>query len=112
MFCKKFFSVYVQCRNLSNKVGIIGVPFCKGQPIQGTDLAPELLRQSDLIQHFKEFCKHLRNIYFYTIVFISSSPVQVDKLIILTINKLIFVFSFIYADILWLVHIQELKMIF
>lgn len=59
MLSKKLFSSYIQLRKLSNGVGVLGVPFNKGQPQLGTDLAPKVLRESGLIKELAEHCNYI-----------------------------------------------------
>lgn len=39
-----------------HKVGVIGVPFNKGQRKDGVQMAPSALRESGLLKEFKELC--------------------------------------------------------
>lgn len=44
------FSSNVNKNEIKSKLGIIGVPFCKGQPKGGVELAPDLLREKGLVK--------------------------------------------------------------
>lgn len=44
---------------LKDKVGILGVPFDKGQPLFGVALGPDAIRGGGLLENMKEFCKYL-----------------------------------------------------
>lgn len=48
----------IQFRSFSNSVGIVGVPFSKGQRKPGTDEGPDVLRDGGLLHDFKQFRKY------------------------------------------------------
>lgn len=50
-----------QCR--SNKIGILGVPFNKGQRKQGVEDGPKSLRNHGLIDEIKSIGKIMQNMF-------------------------------------------------
>lgn len=50
-------TAFVPRRNLSKKLGVIGVPFAKGQHINGVETGPTALRQSGLLEDIGKYRK-------------------------------------------------------
>lgn len=51
---KNLFRTIMTSVSNQKRVGIIGVPFCKGQNKNGVDLAPQVLREAGLIEQLSE----------------------------------------------------------